>query len=305
MRIYIIIILITIITSLHPKMSTKRHPQDVFNNHITFIESHRGINREIFENTLEAFQKAIDYGIESFETDVWLTKDYIPIILHGGKDGELKGYYDHSGKVTELTWEELQTFHTIEDNLKMPSLRQTMELTKNKIFMNLEIKDPRSELVFPKIIELIEEFNYFDQIVLSSFHHEYYNYIKDYNEKNDNKLVFGFLYRKGHKSYFNYNYPGYTLNIYWKDATKEVCDKAHRNGMAIVVWFSMYEEESTYIYKNMIENGVDVICCNAPLLAKIYRDSYYSLDNTKFFKGLKRIFKKLLGILINNNFLDL
>ena len=123
MKIYFIITLITIINTPNLKISIKRHSQDIFTKHKTFIESHRGINREIFENTLEAFQIVIDYGIESFETDVWLTKDNIPVILHGGKDGDLEGYYDHPGKVTELTWEELQTYHTIKHNLKMPSLK--------------------------------------------------------------------------------------------------------------------------------------------------------------------------------------
>ena len=65
------------------------------------------------------------------------------------------------------------------------------------------------------------------------------------------------------------------MNIYWTDATKEVCDKAHANGMAIQSWFNMGEEENTKIYKQLIENGADIICTNVPLLAKIYRDNYY------------------------------
>ena len=49
-------------------------------------------------------------------------------------------YNDHPGIVTELTWNELSTHRTIEDNLKMPRLIDVLELTNNKIFMNLEIK---------------------------------------------------------------------------------------------------------------------------------------------------------------------
>ena len=61
-----------------------RHPQDVFSKHETFVESHRGVNREIFQNTVPAVERAIQYGVESFETDVWLTKDNVLVILHGG-----------------------------------------------------------------------------------------------------------------------------------------------------------------------------------------------------------------------------
>ena len=252
-----------------------RYPQDVFSLHETFVESHRGVNREIFQNTLPAIERAIQYGVESFETDVWLTKDNVLVVLHGGSKGNLEGYYDHSGYVTELTWEELSTFRTIEDNLPMPRLIDVMELTKDKIFMNLEIKDDRVDLVFPEVVKLIENFDFFDQMAISSFHHAYYEKIVNYNQEKGKELIFGFLYNKNKQSSFDYTKKGNTLNIYWTDATKEVCDKAHENGMTIQSWFSMGEEENTKIYKQLIENGVDVICTNVPLLAKIFRDNYF------------------------------
>lgn len=209
---YHYLILLILFISIQSKVT--RHTYDVFSTHKTFIESHRGINREIFQNTIEAISRAIQYDIESFETDVWLTKDNVLVILHGGNEGSLEGYYDHPGIVTNLTWDELSTYRTIEDNLTMPRLRDVMELTKNKIFMNLEIKDPRADLVFPFIVKLIEEYNYFDQIAISSFYHEYYNKIEEYNNNNENKIVFGFLYHNGQQDLFDFSKKGHTLNIY-------------------------------------------------------------------------------------------
>ena len=256
-----------------------RHPSDVFSHHQTFVESHRGVNREIFQNTLPAVERAIQYGVESFETDIWLTKDNVLVIIHGGNNGDLEGYYDHPGLVTDLTWDELSTYRTIEDNLPMPRLIDMMELTKDKIFMNLEIKDPRVDLVFDRMTSLIEQYDFFDQIAISSFHHDYYNKIVEYNQGRGKELgkelIFGFLYGGNQQSKFDYTKAGSTLNIYYTDATKEVCDKAHENGMAIQSWFGMEDEENTAIYKELIKNGVDIICTNVPLLAKIYRDNYY------------------------------
>ena len=123
--------------------------------------------------------------------------------------------------------------------------------------------------------KLIEDFDFFDQMALSSFHHDYYEKVVEYNKNRTIGLVFGFLYSKNKQSDFDFTKKGSTLNIYWKDATKKVCDKAHKNGMAIQSWFSMDEEENTKIYKQLIENGVDIICTNVPLLAKIFRDNYY------------------------------
>ena len=46
--------------------------------------------------------------------------------------------------------------------------------------------------------------------------------------------------------------------------------------MAIIAWIDMFDNENTGVYKQLIENGVDVICCNNPKLAKTYLEDYYN-----------------------------
>ena len=249
-----------------------RHPKDIFSRHETFVEAHRGVNREIFQNTLESFSKAIEYGIDSLETDIWLTKDNVLVIVHATNSGGLKGYFNHNGNVKNLTWDELSTFRTLKDNLKMPRLIDLFKLAKNKIYIDLEIKDPRIDLVFPKVINLIEEYDFFNQLSICSIHHEYYNKIVEYNNKNNRKLLFGFVYAKNHKKSIDYNIKGNTININWKEATKEICYKAHKKGIRVVAWFGLNEYEKPENYKTIIENGVDAIVANYPLIAKNIRD---------------------------------
>ena len=268
-------IIIKIIRNFNERKLTRR-PKDIFFFNRTFIECHRGMNREVFQNTLESFRRAIYYNIEAIETDVWLSKDNITVLHHGyGEKGEVSGYFDRPGNITNLTWEELSTYRTVSNNLKMAKLSDVMKLAKDKIFINLEIKDPRVNLIFPYITKLIEEYNFFDQISLSSFNHAYYYKVKEYNKKNNRSLVFGFIYRKNIVESFDYTKRGNSINIYWKEATKKVCSQAHENGMAVLVWFDMNEEENEEIFKRLIENGVDIICCNEPLLAKKYVKFYY------------------------------
>ena len=282
-----------IIFSYYYKLT--RYPNDIFFPHKVFIESHRGVNREIFQNTLEAFKRAIKYKIDSIETDVWLTKDKELVLIHGrGRRGKIKGYYNHGGNVIDLTWKRLSFYRTIRDNLTFPRLRELMKLAKNKIFINLEIKDPRIDLVFPHIIKLIEEFNFYQQISLSSFNLSYYDKVQEYNKRNNKNLVFGNIYSKGYKGEYNYSRKGSSLNLYWTNATKEVCYKAHKNGMAVLAWFYMNDTENNDVYKKLIENGVDVICCNEPLLAKNYRDNYYlnnKINKLVYSKNSYKIYK--------------
>ena len=69
--------------------------------------AHRGLVQHAPENTLGAFQAAVDFGLEGIELDIHLSKDGEPVVVH---DGNLSRLSD--GKVTanicELTVEELQ-----------------------------------------------------------------------------------------------------------------------------------------------------------------------------------------------------
>ena len=93
-------------------------------------------------------------------------------------------------------------------------------------------------------------------------------------------MPFGFLYHKNNTQEFIFNKRGNSLNVYWTDATKNFCDRAHENGMAVLVWFDMLDEENFNVYRQLIDNGVNVICSNEPMLAKRYVNEYYY----KFYK---------------------
>ena len=267
--------LIFIIT-IDLKKLLMRRSKDIFRHKKVYIESHRGPNTEIFQNTMEAFKKAIEYNVDSIETDVWLTKDNVLVLLHANSiNGSLSNYYDHSGNVIDLSWDELSTYRTLKDNLTMPRLCDLIQIAKNKIFINLEIKDNRIDFVFKHLIKLIKKYDFFDQIMLSSLIFEYYNKIVEYNRFHRKQLVFGFIYNKNKTNEFDYTKKGNCLSIHWVDATKEVCNKAHNNGMAINAWIDMEDDENITVYKKLIENGVDSICCNKPNLAKAYLKYYY------------------------------
>ena len=277
----LLIFILAIKFIMQPKKLHLISISDLFDNNKTIVESHRGINREIFENTLESFARAINYGIDSIETDVWLSKDNVLVIYHGwGEFGQLQNLYDHSGNIIETNWKDLSHYKTLADGLNMPTLKDVMELTKDKIFLNLEIKDPRVNLIWPFLVELIEKYKYYDQIALSSFFFDYYNKTKEYNRKFNRNIPFGFLYHRNNSQEFIVDKRGNCLNVYWKDATKSLCDRAHKNGMAVLVWFEMLDEENFSVYKWLIDNGVNVICSNEPMLAKKYVKEYYN----KFYK---------------------
>lgn len=257
-----------------------RQRKDIFTRHKCFVTSHRGINRELPQNTMVSFERVLLYDTDGIETDVWVSKDGVPVIVHGAKGGELSGYYDHSGIVTDFTWAELSTFRTIEGNQKMPRLDEFLDFIKGKTFVNLELKDGRVDIVFPIVTKMIEERNLQEQLIVSSGKYEYMAAVEKYNQEHpDKKLTFvsGVGNGKGKDlPEDRYNKPGHVLQIYYKDLTKDMVEKAHKNGMAVFAWFEMWDEETSQIYKDLIDMGVDDLLSNTSLFAKKFRDSYLS-----------------------------
>ena len=71
------------------------------------VISHRGANREAPQNTLPAFEKSIEIGVDGFETDIHLTKDGIPVVCHNYTIDETSS---GQGDINELTYEELLNY---------------------------------------------------------------------------------------------------------------------------------------------------------------------------------------------------
>jgi glycerophosphoryl diester phosphodiesterase len=266
-------------------ITLQRRSFDIFKKgHKIFVEGHRGVNREFYQNSMKSFAQAIKYGLDSMELDIWLTKDKIPVILHRGKEGQLYEHIKDVDKnliVNNLTLEELLKLKLKgKDDQTVPTFEEVLNLCKDKIFINVEIKDPNTTETFREVIKLIEEKKMINQIAISSFHHEYYDLIKKYNDEHDEKIEFGFLYYdKSETDVFKpykFNTNGCSMNIYQKDVTWEIVDKAHRNNIVVLVWFKMKDEENNEVYKKLFDCGIDIICCNEPLKAKQFRDNIYS-----------------------------
>jgi glycerophosphoryl diester phosphodiesterase len=81
------------------------------------LQGHRGARGLLPENTLPAFQKALDLGVDTIECDMAITKDGVVVIHHDlwlnpdttrGPDG--KWLEARGPAISELTFEELQKY---------------------------------------------------------------------------------------------------------------------------------------------------------------------------------------------------
>lgn len=66
-----------------------------------FVMAHRGFDLSGLENSMVAFQAAVDLGVSHVETDVHATVDGVLVAFH---DDTLNRTTDSSGRIRDLTW---------------------------------------------------------------------------------------------------------------------------------------------------------------------------------------------------------
>jgi len=141
------------------------------------IFAHRGFSGKYPENTMLAFQKAVEIGVDGIELDVHLTKDNEIVIIH---DEDIKRTCDGEGLVKDMTLEELRkfdasaTFRGQYGFCGIPTLREYFELVKDTpIITNIELKTGVYEYptIEKRVIDMVREFGLSDKIIFSSFNH--------------------------------------------------------------------------------------------------------------------------------------
>jgi len=101
--------------------------------------AHRGYtNKNIKENTHEAFENAILNGFEGIECDVRMTKDKFPVVCHNAFIGKTSDSY---GLINSYTYDELKNFNfgSKETKSKIPLLKDV--LTKYSQIKIIELKE--------------------------------------------------------------------------------------------------------------------------------------------------------------------
>ena len=139
--------------------------------------AHRGFSGKYPENTMLAFQKAIEVEADGIELDVQLTKDGELVIIH---DETIDRTTDGKGYVIDYTYEELSKFDAsyiyrgkVEFN-KIPTLKEYFELVKDLDFItNIELKTGINEYlgIEEKVYKLIKEYQLEEKVIISSFNH--------------------------------------------------------------------------------------------------------------------------------------
>ncbi len=139
------------------------------------VWAHRGASGYAPENTMEAFEKAIEMNADGIEIDVYFSLDGQIVICH---DEKMDRVSNGQGNVTEYTLQELKNFdfgckfyNGERKGIKIATLDELYSLYKTtNMIINVEVKSGSEEMPLA-LVKKAKEFGISDQIVYSSFNH--------------------------------------------------------------------------------------------------------------------------------------
>ena len=141
--------------------------------------AHRGHSIEYPENTLEAYRKAIELGIEMIECDVNITRDGKLVMMH---DSTLDRTTNGMGRVSAATWDEIQgldagrKFNPEFAGVRVPTTEETLLLYKEAGNLScFEVKGgnaDESNRIALGLLELFKKHDMLEKAFMSSYHHE-------------------------------------------------------------------------------------------------------------------------------------
>jgi len=135
--------------------------------------AHRGACALAPENTLAAFQLALDLGCDWIETDVRLTADGVPVLLH---DATVDRTTQAKGPVGRMSLSQMRRldagswFHRRFRGERIPTLDEALEWCRGRCGLNLEIKEEeRAEDLVRRLAARFRGAGSLDRILFSSF----------------------------------------------------------------------------------------------------------------------------------------
>lgn len=100
------------------------------------IIGHRGAKGHVAENTMASIDKALEFGVDGVEIDVFRLKSGEIVVFH---DEELDRLTGVSGPVEALTWDELRELKVM-GKYPIPTLEQVLDRIDGRVVLNIELK---------------------------------------------------------------------------------------------------------------------------------------------------------------------
>ena len=134
--------------------------------------AHRGFTLNAPENSMAAFQAALDLGADGIEFDVRTCKSGELVVLH---DSKLERMTDGRGFVKDKTFDELKVLRLQyggAESEPVPFLEDVLDLVRDRALLNIEIEAnglPIKPGIAAKVVEIVRRHGLVANTIISSF----------------------------------------------------------------------------------------------------------------------------------------
>lgn len=125
------------------------------------VIAHRGLAIDYPENTIPAFQAALDAGADILETDVHVSKDGVVMVAH---DPDLLRVAGRPGRVSDFTARELASID-LGSGVGFPTLVEVLEAFPTQKF-NIDLKTEES---VPGFADVVTQLSAHERVLIASF----------------------------------------------------------------------------------------------------------------------------------------
>ena len=128
------------------------------------VASHRGDWRNYPENSIAAIESVIGMGADIVEIDLALTSDSVLVVCH---DRTLNRTTTGKGLIAEIPYDSIQrcflkSGHGVATSHRMPTLREALELCKDRIVVNVD----QGYEYYDLVLAVTEELGVTDQVLI-------------------------------------------------------------------------------------------------------------------------------------------
>ena len=226
---------------------------------VPIVTAHRGFSAAAPENTLPAFQLAIDQGCERAELDVQMTKDGVVMVTH---DTNMRRCTGRNQNIYDLTYDEVRKldagrwFGKKYAGTKVPTLAEVLDLCKGKIELNIEIKpNAATPELETETLRIIHEKGFENNCVITSQSYETLCKVKELAPG----ISTGYILALGVGSYYDLPAADF-FSVESTFITSGMVQQVHLRGKTVSAWTVNREEDAS----DLLNLGVDDIITDKP-----------------------------------------
>ncbi len=230
------------------------------------IMGHRGFGDGVPENSISSIKKSISEKIDYIEIDVQRTKDRSYVLNHDKNFARVASSNNTfiNEDVLNLTYDQIKEirlgkgFGDKYKNEKVPTIEEVLDLCKDKIGINLELKGNVDQKMMDDLMDIVDKKGMKEQVIFTSLTKSNVEYI----ENKDVTFNTGLINYLKIGDYTNINVDYFMLEE--NEITDKNVDSIHDIGKKVIAW-TVNSEESI---ENMTKLEIDGVITDNPLDVK-------------------------------------